>query len=486
MSDALLHGIQFQLFYLLRENNDIYSIAMSGLTILLLSYYEVIFNFLSNNLHQFIPLRKNKVIIEGIRYKHDYRKRHDDFFSTRFRAIWYYIQSNNFNSDIKSLKEYTSIEYTYDRETDSDIQTEEHIFIVNQTKPFKLNHQIDCRIYINENSFNDDKNNKAQTSTEKITIELYSSKINVKNIKNFVDNITTDFENKIENFRKDKLFTYMLFQNENKNFYWNEYEFISNKNFENLFFNKKEDFIKKIDFFENNKDYYLKHGIPRTLGIALSGSPGTGKTSIIKALANKLNRHLVVIPLNKIKTVEELYEHFYELTYNKNNKKNTITFDKKIIVLEDIDCMSDIVKSRDNTNKKNESDSDSSTSESKSKFKKYFKKSFNKDEVKITLSDILNLIDGINETPGRILILTSNKYEELDTALIRPGRIDYHLCMSNADKKTINNFYNYYYGEWMDDDTINNIPDFKFSPASLINYLFLVNDKEEFKKKLLE
>ena len=46
---------------------------------------------------------------------------------------------------------------------------------------------------------------------------------------------------------------------------------------------------------------------------------------------------------------------------------------------------------------------------------------------KITLSFILNIIDGIRETPGRILIITSNNYNCLDPALIRPGRIDINL-----------------------------------------------------------
>jgi len=42
----------------------------------------------------------------------------------------------------------------------------------------------------------------------------------------------------------------------------------------------------------------------------------------------------------------------------------------------------------------------------------------------LTLSHILNIIDGILETPGRILIITTNHPEKLDAALIRPGRVD--------------------------------------------------------------
>ena len=57
------------------------------------------------------------------------------------------------------------------------------------------------------------------------------------------------------------------------------------------------------NFFINNKDWYNKEGNPYTFGLGLSGPPGTGKTSIIKCIANMLNRHLIVIPLNKIKYI---------------------------------------------------------------------------------------------------------------------------------------------------------------------------------------
>ena len=76
-------------------------------------------------------------------------------------------------------------------------------------------------------------------------------------------------------------------------------------------------------------------------------------------------------------------------------------------------------------------------------FKNYNKQS----EDKLTLSFILNIIDGIRETPGRVLIITSNYYDKLDKALIRPGRIDISLEMKLATidiiEEMFNHFYNY-------------------------------------------
>ena len=55
--------------------------------------------------------------------------------------------------------------------------------------------------------------------------------------------------------------------------------------------------LKKYYSIEHNKEWYETEGHPYTLGIGLSGPPGTGKTSIIKCIANKLNRHLIQKPL---------------------------------------------------------------------------------------------------------------------------------------------------------------------------------------------
>ena len=55
----------------------------------------------------------------------------------------------------------------------------------------------------------------------------------------------------------------------------------------------------------------------------------------------------------------------------------------------------------------------------------------------MSLSFILNIIDGLNENYGRILIITSNYYDKIDKALVRPGRIDIRVDMKNASIQTI-------------------------------------------------
>jgi hypothetical protein len=164
-------------------------------------------------------------------------------------------------------------------------------------------------------------------------------------------------------------------------------------------------------------------------------------------MANKLNRHLIVIPLSKIKTQRQFHQAFFESEYSHKNAKHPITFDKKIIVFEDIDCMTDLIMERNVKNGIcNESDNSNTLTKDElfeaiqngysgkngSSSNSFMKSNNGEQNDKITLSFILNIIDGIRETPGRILVITSNHYDKIDKALIRPGRIDMTLEMKNA------------------------------------------------------
>lgn len=64
----------------------------------------------------------------------------------------------------------------------------------------------------------------------------------------------------------------------------------------------------------------------------------------------------------------------------------------------------------------------------------------------ITLSDVLNIIDGVLETPGRILILTSNYPDKLDSALLRPGRIDLKIDFKRCDSHQLKLMFTHFYG----------------------------------------
>ena len=191
-----------------------------------------------------------------------------------------------------------------------------------------------------------------------------------------------------------------------------------------------------------------------------------------------LKRHLIVIPFNKIKTQRELSQYYFESQYNKNNRPNSINFDNKIIVLDDLDCMSDLVHSRANRPTKEDNISTRDILEVMTKTVQVagkdscdtdIFKTFDKSDDKLTLSFLLNIIDGIRETPGRILIITSNYYHKIDEALRRPGRIDYPLEMGNATINTICDIYKHYYKRNFPADRLKYLKSGILSPAQIVN-----------------
>ncbi len=176
-------------------------------------------------------------------------------------------------------------------------------------------------------------------------------------------------------------------------------------------------------------------------------------------------------------------EIFFEDRYNGCNERGTVGFDKKIIVFEDIDCIGDIVLSREH---KKEKDAEKYPIISMDPVTKVCEVPKIKIDDPITLDDILNLWDGIRETPGRILILTSNHYDKLDPALKRPGRIDITLELTNASRPVIGEIYQHLFGEPIDPDIYDEIPDRVYSPAEIINF-YMAGEKNEraFLSKLL-
>ncbi|CAI9092497.1 OLC1v1027752C1 [Oldenlandia corymbosa var. corymbosa] len=180
---------------------------------------------------------------------------------------------------------------------------------------------------------------------------------------------------------------------------------------------KKQEIVDDLINFSKAKDYYAKVGKAWKRGYLLYGPPGTGKSTMIAAMANLLNYDVYDLELTSVKDNTELRKLLID------------TSSKSIIVIEDIDCSLDLTGQRE---KKKEKSDEKEKDDKESIEEKMKKRMEDKKSSEVTLSGLLNFIDGLWSACGgeRIIVFTTNYVEKLDPALIRRGRMDKHIELS--------------------------------------------------------
>ena len=357
--------------------------------------------------------------------------------------------------------------------------------IVSQTAPFKMNNDVFGYVNITKENEGNEKN---PVKAEEFQITLYSETLNADELRAVLESWVTEYQSKLNknNDKHLKFFLYSPSGDVTDDYYdptrhYSEFKFESGKTFSNVFYPEKNDIVQRLDFFTKNKAWYKQRGIPYTMGFLFYGDPGCGKTSTIKAIANHTQRHIVSVPLNKIKTAKELLNVFY----NTNINYKDIPLEKRLYVLEDIDAadLKDTVGERSEKEKnKDEEDNGSSNKEDSGvdlnflgllKNTAAFDKKFGAQ--KLTLASLLEVLDGVMEMEGRMLIITTNYPEKLDKALIRPGRIDMKVHFGPMNGENIIRMYKHFFEtDSPASVSSSDLPDLKWTPAE-VTQVFLNN-----------
>lgn len=152
----------------------------------------------------------------------------------------------------------------------------------------------------------------------------------------------------------------------------------------------KESILEDVDAFMNDQQLYEQHGIPYKRSYLLTGPSGTGKTSIIYAIASKFNLNIGIFNMtSENQSLEQAY---------KSLPKNTI------LLIEDIQYS----------------------------FPTEHKESYN-----FETSELLNVLDGVFVKDKLITFMTATKIDHIPKVLLRPGRVDETYTFNFCDKKQI-------------------------------------------------
>ena len=171
-------------------------------------------------------------------------------------------------------------------------------------------------------------------------------------------------------------------------------------------FNKEKDIVMDhLRKWMDNKDIYYKNGLPWKTGILLYGKPGTGKSTLIRAIASELDWNISIL--------NDLY----------NLRNFVYTKPRTIVLLEEIDRMIPSKKQIDQQ------------AEITGMLSSINPETNTAGDYGPNVIQLMQILDGLGSKDGIIFIATTNNIEKLDQTLIRPGRFDLKLEMNYIEKE---------------------------------------------------
>ena len=173
----------------------------------------------------------------------------------------------------------------------------------------------------------------------------------------------------------------------------------------------KERILSDVRGFLGSAKWYYDRGIPYRRGYLLHGPPGSGKSSFIRALAGELEYNIAMLNLSERGLTDDRLNHLL-----------TIIPRRTLVLLEDADAAFG--------NRRTQTDDDGYRG------------------ANVTFSGLLNALDGVASAEERIVFLTTNYVDRLDSALVRPGRVDMAVRLGEATRWQMGKMWDRFYGEF--------------------------------------
>ena len=195
--------------------------------------------------------------------------------------------------------------------------------------------------------------------------------------------------------------------------------FHTNKTFASLHGGPVSKVKDRMTFFRDHQEWYDARGVPYQLGMLFTGRPGCGKSSVVKAMAVALRRHIVSLDMSAILTTVQLHALFYDDTLTDTSTGDSrsvrVPQDRRLYVIEEADKAGGVLLAGTSGTKHHES--------------------------QLSLRDVLDVLDGGVESPGRVMILTANDPEKLHKYAKRAGRVDFVVDFGPVDAEMLADIY---------------------------------------------
>lgn len=172
----------------------------------------------------------------------------------------------------------------------------------------------------------------------------------------------------------------------------------------------KERIVQDVRDFLGSGRWYYDRGIPYRRGYLLHGPPGTGKSSFIQALAGELDYNIAILNLSERGMTDDRLSYLL-----------TIIPQRTLVLLEDADAAF--------TSRRTQTDVHGYQG------------------ANVTFSGLLNALDGVASAEERVIFLTTNHVERLDSALVRPGRVDMTVRLGELTRWQAERLWDRFYGE---------------------------------------